>query len=174
MHMARLRCALDLGKSVAASIKARSTQKIVSLSVCIIAAKINILQPAALREPVRQPVALQQIAKRAASRHALVAHRWKNEYFVDREFLGKEPVELYIGEYAAGETKVSRFGAFQKLRDRAQHGAFQRFLDRSGCVLTADTFHDRVDEFFHFRIITKIRGNSPGIVDRKVRCNLVG
>jgi len=105
MHMARLRCALDLGKSVAASIKARSTQKIVSLSVCIIAAKINILQPAALREPVRQPVALQQIAKRAASRHALVAHRWKNEYFVDREFFGKEPVELYIGEYAAGETR---------------------------------------------------------------------
>ena|SRR5215831_19607471 len=96
MHMARLRCALDLGKSVAASIKARSTQKIVSLSVCIIAAKINILQPAALREPVRQPVALQQIAKRAASRHALVAHRWKNEYFAPmarnvqllRDFLG--------------------------------------------------------------------------------------
>src|SRR5215471_20498060 len=31
-----------------------------------------------------------------------------------------------------------------------------------------------MDEFLHFRVVTKIRENTPGLVDGKTRCNLVG
>src|SRR5271166_6017209 len=75
----------------------------------VVAAQVNVPQPMALRKPARQSVALQQVTKRTASRHTVVAHRREDKNFVDRQLFGKEPVESYVGECATGETQMSRF-----------------------------------------------------------------
>src|SRR5580693_2824773 len=78
-----------------------------------------------------KPVTPQQITKRAARRHALVAHRREDEDLVERQPFGENAIEPHIGKDAAGETEMPRLVAPQQPLDRAQHGVFKHLLDQA-------------------------------------------
>ena len=77
------------------------------MRVVEIAAEIDIVEPVALREPGREPVARVQEATARADRKAVVAHRREDEDLVERQRLGEQPVEPHVGEQPAGERRVS-------------------------------------------------------------------
>ena len=107
-----------------------------------------------------QTVTLQQIAKRAARRHALVAHGGEDENLIERQPFGENPIEPHIGKDAAGETEMPRLVAPQQPLDRAQHGVFQNLLDRGRGVFPAHADGKTADGVVHVAKIAEIRAHA--------------
>jgi hypothetical protein len=79
---------------------------------------------------------LQQVTKCAAGGPPIIAHCWVDENLVNRQLVGKEPVEACVGERATGGTNVSGVVSLQKPRDRAEYRAFQHLLKSTPLSLT--------------------------------------
>ncbi len=116
---------------------------------------------------MRQAVALLEIAERAAGRGALVAHRRKDEDFLERQLFGQHAVEPHIGEHAARDAEAARAVPRDQARHRAQHDVLQHLLDRGGGILAAHLGGERADEAVHLGDAGKIREHAARLVDRE-------
>ena len=104
-----------------AAARPASLQDARSMRVGVIAAEIDVAERMAVVEPGRRPSRCSRQASTPPTAQTFVAHRRENEQLVERQRLGQEPVELDVGEDAAGEAEVAARMARQQPRKRQQH-----------------------------------------------------
>jgi hypothetical protein len=64
----------------------------------IVAAEIEIVEPAPLPEPGRQAIAVAQITKRGADGQTVVTHGREDENLLERKGFGEQAVEPHVGK----------------------------------------------------------------------------
>src|SRR5947209_10399371 len=125
-----------------------------------------------MAQPARYPVALQEICEGAPDRYSFVAHRRKNEDFLDRQLLGKYAVQSHVGEHPAGDAEVPRRMSLEQAPNRDKHLVLEHLLDRGGEILAGGLFCKLAQQLSHCPIVSQIRPNSPVVLHLKMPIDL--